>query len=313
MEKCDMTLLQALESAPELSECTLVRIFKEMLQALDGIHMLQVVHRDVKPDNFLCCGEERTIKLCDFGLAGVLPSSDSELSGVYGTAPYMSPEMVRGDDYGTETDVWSLGVLAYVLLCGQFPYQPLDRSSEAMKNAIAVGIPSPTFQPTEKLYDASMRLSPEASAFLRLVLDRDKARRPSAADALQFAWPASPVSGPRNEQSFRSMLVAAKRAGAFDTRNPQYRKQGDLDIILAAMQQKYHGSLRRTCNRTGAPLCDSAASTSAGTLEGAIDSAFSSDLDSWASDQRSNELETRRANMDAVQKTPSIPSSPTTL
>jgi len=234
MEKCEMTLLQALETTPELSERTLVRIFKEMLQ----------VHRDIKPDNFLCCGAERTIKLCDFGLVGYLPSSDGKLSEVCGTVPYMSPEMVRGDGYGTETDIWSLGALAYVLLCGRFPYQPRDRSSEAMIVAISVGTPSPTFLPADKLYQAGLRLSPEAPAFLRLVLDRDGAQRASAADALQCSWLASPGDGLQSEQPLRPMLHAAKRTGAFNTRY-QNQKRGDLDTMLEALQQKYQGDRQR--------------------------------------------------------------------
>eukprot|EP00418_Pyrodinium_bahamense_P097783 CAMPEP_0179026764 /NCGR_PEP_ID=MMETSP0796-20121207/8688_1 /TAXON_ID=73915 /ORGANISM="Pyrodinium bahamense, Strain pbaha01" /LENGTH=385 /DNA_ID=CAMNT_0020722865 /DNA_START=1 /DNA_END=1158 /DNA_ORIENTATION=+ len=244
MEKCEMTLLQALETTPELTERTLVRIFTEMLQALDSIHMLQMVHRDIKPDNFLCCGAERTIKLCDFGLVGYLPSSDGKLSEVCGTVPYMSPEMVRGDGYGTETDIWSLGALAYVLLCGRFPYQPRDRSSEAMIVAISVGTPSPTFLPADKLYQAGLRLSPEAPAFLRLVLDRDGAQRASAADALQCSWLASPGDGLQSEQPLRPMLHAAKRTGAFNTRY-QNQKRGDLDTMLEALQQKYQGDRQR--------------------------------------------------------------------
>eukprot|EP00418_Pyrodinium_bahamense_P019085 CAMPEP_0179124992 /NCGR_PEP_ID=MMETSP0796-20121207/59094_1 /TAXON_ID=73915 /ORGANISM="Pyrodinium bahamense, Strain pbaha01" /LENGTH=287 /DNA_ID=CAMNT_0020823677 /DNA_START=85 /DNA_END=945 /DNA_ORIENTATION=+ len=130
MERCDMTLLQVLRGAPELTEDTLVPIIVEMLHALKGIHMCLVVHRDVKPDNFLCSGEKRTIKLCDFGLSDVLPGRDSKLEGVVGTDAYMSPEMLKPEKHkhDTKTDIWSLGVLAYVLLCGHFPYYSREKN-----------------------------------------------------------------------------------------------------------------------------------------------------------------------------------------
>jgi len=244
MERCDCTLLQALERFPELTENTLIRIVEEMLQALVGIHRLSIVHRDVKPDNFLCHGEGLSVKLCDFGLAEVLPNSSSELKGVYGTAPFMSPEMLSQQGYSAKTDVWSLGVIAYVLLLGQFPYQPIESTARAMKAAILTGVPEPTFRPRPSLdTGGASRVTPGAILFCQDLLHRDKQRRPTAAAALRHQWVA-PTTKPAEQwsaPSLRPMLYAAKRAGAFDTRPVSVEDKSGMDRLLAALQAQQHG------------------------------------------------------------------------
>lgn len=246
MERCDTTLLEALESGPEPTERTLAHIFREMLQALSSVHALMVVHRDIKADNFLCSGEERTIKLCDFGLSALLPKRTGELRGLFGTPPFMSPEMLRGGQYGTSTDIWSLGALAYVLLCGQFAYQPPELTAKTMKMAIAAGTPEPTFQPADSLNMAGSGPSPAALAFLHALLDRNNARRPTAADALQLKWLASKVDPRWEGPSLQPMLEAAKRLGAFETRAPKDLRQSNLDHMLASLQAKHRCDVRHT-------------------------------------------------------------------
>jgi len=242
MERCDRTLLQALDRIPELTEHTLMRFIKEMLEALACIHSLQVVHRDVKPDNFLCSGERFSVQLCDFGLAEVLPAGNGDLKGVYGTAPFMSPEMLGCSGYGTATDVWSLGVIGYVILLGQFPYQPYESSAKAMKAAILAGTPVPAFKPRASL-DMGWRMTPDALEFLKSTLDRNPAVRPSAEEALGYRWFSSAPQN--NEQlrapSLRPMLYAAKRAGAFDTRGVSNDEKGAVETMLASAQARYHG------------------------------------------------------------------------
>lgn len=241
MERCELTLLQALEQQTDISEQSFKRVFTEMLRALSALHALRVVHRDVKPDNFMCAGPNSMVKVCDFGLAEVLPPvGRPDLKGVYGTAPFMSPEMLRMHGYGEKTDVWSLGVIAYVLMLGQFPYQPTENTGKGMKAIISAGDPAPTFEPKVNSRagrsNGSTVVSPDARRFLRALLSRDPARRPAATEALQHAWLQSPAAG---NQSLREMLLAAKRAGAFDTRTRQEPGNG-LCLALAAEQAKYH-------------------------------------------------------------------------
>ena len=89
--------------------------------ALDYLHQNEVVCRDLKLENVLLSDGE--VKLSDFGLAGRLGKGKFDLT-FCGTMEYMSPEMLAASFYSHSTDFWSLGVLAYSLLMGRYPYQP---------------------------------------------------------------------------------------------------------------------------------------------------------------------------------------------
>lgn len=241
MEKCDHTLLQALEHSPQLTEHTYVQIFTQMLKAISAIHAVAIVHRDVKPDNFLCnsCGDAFVVKLCDFGLAEAVVAGGPLLKGVYGTAPFMSPEMLSVQGYRTQTDIWSLGVIIYVLLLGQFPYVPVDNTAKAMKAAIASGVPEPSFKAMCSL--KAIPLAPGgAISFMRSALCRDPDTRLTAASALQHPWLVESSTESFGTSSLRSTLNAAKRAGAFDCRTLLERT--DVDVLLATMQAEVHGA-----------------------------------------------------------------------
>eukprot|EP00928_Gymnodinium_smaydae_P087003 TRINITY_DN71369_c0_g1_i1.p1 TRINITY_DN71369_c0_g1~~TRINITY_DN71369_c0_g1_i1.p1 ORF type:complete len:439 (-),score=41.14 TRINITY_DN71369_c0_g1_i1:191-1507(-) len=174
MELCEMSLMDYFENQPEDFQDNLTPMLREMLQGIAHCNDMGVVHRDVKPENFLLGGPEgRTIKLCDFGMAVALPKSGF-LSGVVGTAPYMAPEVVSGDTYNSNVDVWSFGAVAYLMLFGRFPYDPKVRSPSEMKRAIILNHPKPVFENHER------------GNFTKALLERSKTRRCSAHEALQM-------------------------------------------------------------------------------------------------------------------------------
>jgi len=241
MEKCDKSLLQMLETSPAYTEYTLKNVLGGMLNALHAIHSVGVVHRDVKPDNYLCSGPDDTVKLCDYGLADVVTEQKPELKDVYGTAPFMSPEMLSGGPYGTQTDMWSFGVIAYVMLLGQFPYRPLDRTSKGMKSAILSGIPEPPFRPKAQL-QRYVPVSPGATCFLRLLLCRDPSARPTAERALRIAWlriAATPEEQAR-APSLHPMFESAKHAGAFTVAGSRADEGCAVEVELNMLQAQYH-------------------------------------------------------------------------
>jgi len=98
---------------------------KQIVSAIDACHDLRIVHRDLKPENLLYAakrGEHRdTIKLADFGLANML-KKDEALATACGTPGYVAPEVIAAQGYGPEVDIWSLGVIMYILLCGFPPF-----------------------------------------------------------------------------------------------------------------------------------------------------------------------------------------------
>lgn len=110
----------------------IAHIFKRIADALDAAHARKIIHRDVKPSNFLydSTGE---IFLSDFGIAKSKPFTDDDGTWLVGTPAFMSPEQVKGDPVDGRSDVYSLGIVLYRLLTGQFPFS--SNSTTALINA----------------------------------------------------------------------------------------------------------------------------------------------------------------------------------
>ena len=105
-----------------------MRLFLEVLRAVEYAHSNLILHRDLKPSNILVTREGR-VKLLDFGIAklldertqGAQPTELTQLAGRAFTPEYAAPEQIRGEDVTTATDVYALGVLLYRLLSGEHP------------------------------------------------------------------------------------------------------------------------------------------------------------------------------------------------
>jgi serine/threonine-protein kinase len=100
-----------------------VSIVARAADALGYAHRQGVVHRDIKPANMMYHLETDTLKLADFGIARLTDSSKTKTGMVLGTPSYMSPEQLAGKKIEGRSDLFSLGVSLYQLLCGQLPFQ----------------------------------------------------------------------------------------------------------------------------------------------------------------------------------------------
>lgn len=241
MDKCDTSLLLALECKPVLNEQSIKGMLRGMLSGIAAIHEVRVVHRDIKPDNFLCVGEQATVKLCDFGFASTVLSDsvESGLKGVYGTPPFMAPEILCGPSYRMPVDVWSFGVIAYTLLLGVFPYMPKEHSSTGMKFAIIRDHPAPTFRPAKYCKSAEVCTSNAATSLLHMLLQRQPFERASAKAALASAFFTAQAEGCEGQKdNLRPMLRSAKHIGLFDLPGQSEETLCDVDIRLAALQEE---------------------------------------------------------------------------
>ncbi|KAM9541099.1 calcium/calmodulin-dependent protein kinase type IV-like isoform 1-T1 [Salvelinus alpinus] len=95
----------------------------QVLEAVAYLHENGVVHRDLKPENLLyaTAAPDAPLKIADFGLSKVIDDQVT-MKTVCGTPGYCAPEILRGSAYGPEVDVWSVGVITYILLCGFEPF-----------------------------------------------------------------------------------------------------------------------------------------------------------------------------------------------
>lgn len=155
----------------------LVRI---LFDALHYCHRASVVHRDLKPENLLLEDERdnANIKLADFGFAQRICAPNS-LTTQCGTPGYVAPEILKGIPYGEKVDVWSAGVITYILLGGYPPFY--DENQGRMFRKIKRG----EFKFHSPMWD---NVSAEAKDLIKKLLVVDPSQRLTAEQALKHAW-----------------------------------------------------------------------------------------------------------------------------
>uniref|UniRef100_A0A4W6G4F5 non-specific serine/threonine protein kinase n=1 Tax=Lates calcarifer TaxID=8187 RepID=A0A4W6G4F5_LATCA len=177
----DGRLLDYLVAHDELMEEKVAFFIRETLEALQHLHTCRVAHLDLKPENIMVDLHSPTpnIKLIDLGDAVQLSAHRRYVHLLLGNPEFAAPELIRGTPVSVATDVWSVGVLAYVMLSGVSPF--LDESPEET----CVNICRLDFCfPDEYFRDVSQA----ARDFVSSVLQQDQRKRPSATSCLQHPW-----------------------------------------------------------------------------------------------------------------------------
>jgi serine/threonine protein kinase/formylglycine-generating enzyme required for sulfatase activity len=141
------TLMHRNHNQPLFDWQRMVNLYDQVLLGMDYAHQKGVIHRDIKPSNLLL-NQDGLVKLADFGIARELRSRKLTQTGlIVGTPSYMSPEQLRGLELDHRTDLYSLGVTFYELLCGRTPFEDPNTPSrdvfELMQKHILQPPPSP--------------------------------------------------------------------------------------------------------------------------------------------------------------------------
>jgi serine/threonine protein kinase len=159
-------------------------ITQDILQSLEAMNRVGLAHRDLKPANILMCNREKdnvSVKVGDFGMSTFV-GVDGLLRGRCGTPGYVAPEILTassGVGYGNKVDMFSAGVILYVMLCGYEPYYGESEKALVDANKLAiVDFPESDWQ----------NVSLEARDLIRQMLKPDPKGRITAKDALEHPW-----------------------------------------------------------------------------------------------------------------------------
>ncbi|XP_034430179.1 myosin light chain kinase, smooth muscle-like [Hippoglossus hippoglossus] len=163
-------------------ELTEREVIKYMLQIIDGvnfIHKQGIVHLDLKPENIMCVNKTGSkIKLIDFGLARRLENAGT-LKVLFGTPEFVAPEVINYEAISYPTDMWSIGVICYILLSGLSPFMG-DNDNETLSNVTSA---SWDFED-----DAFDEISDTAKDFITSLLKKDMKARLTCAQCFEHPW-----------------------------------------------------------------------------------------------------------------------------
>lgn len=155
-----------------LTEPETKKILRDVLRGLIYLHNRNIVHHDLKLENFII-DSEGTVKIADFGLATYFNEDDDSQSLIVGTINYLSPEIIQKEGNGFESDIWAIGVSTFIMLTGQSPFGAIRREIifDKIRN-IDYHFPSKVF------------ISPDAKRFITSILRKNPHKRPTASDLL---------------------------------------------------------------------------------------------------------------------------------
>ncbi|VFV33369.1 myosin light chain smooth [Lynx pardinus] len=163
----------------ELTERECIQYMRQISEGVEYIHKQGIVHLDLKPENIMCVNKTGTrIKLIDFGLARKLENAGS-LKVLFGTPEFVAPEVINYEPIGYATDMWSIGVICYILVSGLSPFMG-DNDNETLAN-----VTSATWDFDDEAFD---EISDDAKDFISNLLKKDMKNRLNCTECLQHPW-----------------------------------------------------------------------------------------------------------------------------
>jgi calcium-dependent protein kinase len=206
-----------------LNELSAAHVMRQLFSAVSYCHANNIVHRDLKPENLLLTSKtELNLKVIDFGTSG-LCEPHKKLHAKYGTSYYIAPEVIKGK-YNELCDMWSCGVILYIILVGRPPFNGETEKvimSKAMKGDYSL------------LGHGWQHISPEAKDLVSRLLSKNTKTRISASQALLHPWITHNFSSPTSE---RHTQLTLKNLSAF--RSEQKLQHAALTFIASQLITK---------------------------------------------------------------------------
>uniref|UniRef100_UPI003590274D death-associated protein kinase 3 isoform X1 n=2 Tax=Myxine glutinosa TaxID=7769 RepID=UPI003590274D len=182
-------LFDFLAEKESLMEDEALEFLLQILQGVAHLHARHIAHFDLKPENIMLLDKNSShpsIKLIDFGLAHHIEDG-MEFKNIFGTPEFVAPEIVNFEPLGLEADMWSIGVLTYILLSGASPFLG-DTNEETLSNITAM-----TFDFDEAYFGLT---SNQAIDFIRQLLVKDPKKRLSIKETMAHPWIKSKRASP---------------------------------------------------------------------------------------------------------------------
>ncbi|XP_014071358.2 obscurin isoform X3 [Salmo salar] len=195
-------LLDHLLSKGSVSEREVQMYIQQILEGVGHIHSMNILHLDIKPDNILMVFPPREeIKICDFGFCQEIDTSRHQYSK-FGTPEFVAPEIIHQDPVTIASDIWSIGVVAYLCLMCRCPFMgETDRAT-----LLRVGEGTLNWDAPDLTYRST-----GAQGFLRTVLQPDPEKRPTAFECLGHEWFQSEHEDETDDINTRALKVFISR------------------------------------------------------------------------------------------------------
>ncbi|XP_077372961.1 death-associated protein kinase 2 isoform X3 [Festucalex cinctus] len=174
-------LFDFLARKESLCEEEATQFIKQILDGVQYLHSKRIVHFDLKPENIMLLDRNVSlprIKVIDFGLAHIIEDG-ADFKNIFGTPEFVAPEIVNYEPLGLEADMWSIGVITYILLSGASPFLG-ETKQETLGNISAM-----SYEFDEEFFSNTSEL---AKSFIRQLLVKDTRKRMSIEDALNHPW-----------------------------------------------------------------------------------------------------------------------------
>jgi calcium/calmodulin-dependent protein kinase I len=165
----------------KLPEPRAAEIIHKLSMAIFYIHSYGIIHRDLKPENILMTDntDKADIRLLDFGLSKIVGPTE-KCTEPYGTLSFVAPEVLKGKPYEKSVDLWSIGIIAYLLMCGFLPFDDEHSEREIARQTIQDPVPYPM--------DIWKNLSVEAKEFVASLLKKNPEDRIGIKEVLNSKW-----------------------------------------------------------------------------------------------------------------------------
>ncbi|GAA5832023.1 hypothetical protein JCM11251_002790 [Rhodosporidiobolus azoricus] len=236
-------LFEQISSRGKFTEGDAAKVIKNVLEGVKYLHSKDIVHRDLKPENLLYVRPNSDmLVIADFGIAKHLDHGE-ELTSLAGSPGYAAPEVLLKQPHSMPVDLWSVGVITYTLLCGYIPF----RATETQKL-----IDECTAAKLEFHDRYWKKISSDAKAFIRALIQSDPSLRPTAEQALKHKWLVECLEREEHDlsEAFR------------ENWNPRRRWKASINSVIASQRFAKGGASRAsTLNSTTSASTTSTAST----------------------------------------------------